>query len=138
MAYRCSNCREMGHTTRVCQRDAWEAEEMRISYARAAKSATQANKQRLLAVTRGDLSGRSVNSVVIDSRDHAGNVVFMVHEVAAPPFRLVSRGVNGVVSATTKQVPKSLVKIQEILFDNSQDLPDGLYKQLMDALVIKG
>jgi hypothetical protein len=41
------------------------------------------------------------------------------------------------VSNTTKQVPKSLVKIQEILFDNSQDLPDGLYKQLMDALIIK-
>lgn len=30
------------------------------------------------------------------------------------------------------------VKIQEILFDHCQEIPDGLYKQLMDALVIRG
>jgi hypothetical protein len=29
-------------------------------------------------------------------------------------------------------------KIQEILFDNAHKLPDGLYKELMDALVIRG
>jgi len=27
--------------------------------------------------------------------------------------------------------------IQSILFDNAQDIPDGVYKQLMDALLIK-
>lgn len=32
---------------------------------------------------------------------------------------------------------KSQVKIQEILFDNSEKIPEGLYKDLMDALVIK-
>jgi len=30
------------------------------------------------------------------------------------------------------------VKIQEILFDHCQEIPDGLYKELMDALVIRG
>ena len=30
------------------------------------------------------------------------------------------------------------VKIQEILFENGQQIPDGLYKQLMDALVLRG
>ncbi len=29
-------------------------------------------------------------------------------------------------------------KIQEILFENAQKIPDGLYKELMDALVIRG
>jgi hypothetical protein len=32
---------------------------------------------------------------------------------------------------------KSQIKIQEILFDNSEKIPEGLYKDLMDALVIK-
>lgn len=29
------------------------------------------------------------------------------------------------------------VKIQEILFDHCQEIPEGLYKELMDALVIQ-
>jgi hypothetical protein len=110
---------------------------MKVSYARVANLAIRANKQRLLAITQGDLSERSVKTVVIDSRDHEGRVTFMTHDVVTTPIRVVSRQVQH-VSNTTKQVPKSLVKIQEILFDNSQALPDGLYKQLMDALVIKG
>lgn len=28
--------------------------------------------------------------------------------------------------------------VQDILFENSEKIPDGLYKQLMDALVIRG
>lgn len=30
------------------------------------------------------------------------------------------------------------VKIQEILFDHCQEISDGLYKELMDALVLRG
>jgi hypothetical protein len=29
------------------------------------------------------------------------------------------------------------IKIQEILFEHCAEIPEGLYKQLMDALVIK-
>ena len=137
MTTRCSYCRELGHNSRGCNKASWEAAEMKISYARVANSAIRANKQRLLAISRGDLSERNIKTVVIDSRDRDGKVMFMTHDVETSPVRLVSRQVQP-VSNTTKLVPKSLVKIQEILFDNSQDLPDGLYKQLMDALVIKG
>lgn len=28
--------------------------------------------------------------------------------------------------------------VQDILFENSEKIPDGLYKQLMDALVLRG
>ena len=61
---------------------------------------------------------------VVDSRDREGNVVFRASEFS----------INRVPA---KNVPKSLIKIQEILFDNSQDISDGLYKELMDALIIK-
>ena len=137
MTTRCSYCRELGHNSRGCNRASWEAAEMKISYARVANLALRANKQRLLAIAQGDFSERSVKTIVIDSRDRDGKVMFMTHDVVTSPIRVVSRQVQP-VSNTTKLVPKSLVKIQEILFDNSQDLPDGLYKQLMDALVIKG
>ena len=137
MTTRCSYCREMGHNSRGCNKTSWEAAEMKISYARVANLAIRANKQRLIAITAGDFSERSVKTIVIDSRDREGRVMFMTHDVETSPVRLVSRQVQP-VSNTTNLVPKSLVKIQEILFDNSQDLPDGLYKQLMDALVIKG
>ena len=137
MSSRCSYCRELGHNSRGCNKASWEAAEMKISYARVANLALRANKQRLLAIAQGDFSERSVKTIVIDSRDRDGRVMFMTHDVETSPVRLVSRQVQP-VSNTAKIVPKSLVKIQEILFDNSQDLPDGLYKQLMDALVIKG
>ena len=66
---------------------------------------------------------------VVDSRDREGNVIFLASEIS------INRVPVNRVPA--KSIPKSLSKIQEILFDNSQDIPDGLYKELMDALIIK-
>jgi len=70
---------------------------------------------------------------VVDSRDREGNVVFLASE-----FSISRHPVENMKSNSSKSVPKSLMKIQEILFENSQDIPDGLYKELMDALIIKG
>ncbi len=143
MTTRCSYCREMGHNVRTCDRDSSEAAEMRISYERVQKLATRANTQRVHAIERGDLSEVNMSTEVIDSRDRDGKVTFMiqerVHEPSYPLPRLppLSEQVQP-VSNVTNVVPKSLVKIQGILFENSQDIPEGLYKQLMDALVIKG
>ena len=144
MSSRCSKCRELGHNTRLCYRNTWEAVEMKIAYARVAKLAFEANKQRALLVAQGDASQEGIITQVIDVRDRDGGVMFMTRDagpvpvVPVVPVAPVVANIVQPVSNTTKQVPKSLVKIQEILFDNSQDLPDGLYKQLMDALIIKG
>jgi hypothetical protein len=35
-----------------------------------------------------------------------------------------------------KKPTNSEIKIQEILFEHCTEIPDGVYKQLMDALVI--
>ena len=115
---------------------------MKISYARVAKVALEANKQRAQAVAQGDASRVDIMTEVIDVRGRDGDVTFMTHDVVIAPVQPVQpvRPVQHVQAVTNiaKKVPNSLIKIQEILFDNSQDLPDGLYKQLMDALVIKG
>jgi len=133
MTTRCSYCREMGHNSRACNRNSWEAAEMKNSYARVANLALRANKQRARLVAQGDASQEGIITRVIDVRVRDGGVMFMTRDMGPAPVVPVVQP----VSNTTKQVPKSLVKIQEILFDNSQDLPDGLYKQLMDALIIK-
>lgn len=71
---------------------------------------------------------------VVDSRDREGNVIFLASEISINRVPVNRVPVNRVPA---KSIPKSLSKIQEILFDNSQDIPDGLYKELMDALIIK-
>ena len=143
MSTRCSRCREMGHNSRTCEIDSSEAAEMRKSYERVQKLATRANTQRVLAIQRGDLSEVNMSTEVIDSRDIHGKVTFMLYErvhapsYPLPPLPALSEQVQP-VSKTTNLVPETLVKIQDILFENSQAIPEGLYKQLMDALVIKG
>jgi len=136
MYSRCSKCREMGHNSRGCKRDSWDAEEMKISYARVAKVALEANKQRVRAVAQGDESQVGIMTEVIDVRGRDGDVTFMTHDVVTAPVRPV-QPVRPVANVA-KKVPNSLVKIQELVFDHATELPDGLYKQLMDALVIKG
>ena len=133
MYSRCSKCREMGHNYRGCNRASWEAAEMKISYARVAKVALEANKQRVQAVAQGDVSRVDIMTQVIDVRGRDGDVTFMTLGVVTAPEQPVQAITN-----VAKKVPNSLVKIQELVFDHATELPDGLYKQLMDALVIKG
>lgn len=45
-------------------------------------------------------------------------------------------GVEPPTNQRRKKPTPSEVKIQEILFENCTEIPDGIYKQLMDALVI--
>ena len=130
MYNRCSNCREMGHNTRSCKRSSDEATAMRESFNEVSIRVVTFNamKRREWFLNRVPVD---VEMRIVDSRDSEGNVVFLTSEFSINRFP-----VENVKSS--KSVPKSLVKIQEILFDNSQDIPDGLYKELMDALIIKG
>ena len=130
MCNRCSNCREMGHNTRSCKRSSEEAAAMRESFKEVSRVVVSNN----VARRREWLLNRTPTVMemhVVDSRDREGNVVFL-------PSPLHRHPVENMKSNSSKSVPKSLMKIQEILFDNSQDIPDGLYKELMDALIIKG
>ena len=142
MTSRCSYCREMGHNSRGCNRSSWEAAEMKISYARVAKVALEANKQRAQLLAQGDASQVGIKTEVIDVRGRDGDVTFMTHDVVIAPVRPIQpvQPVQPVQAITNvaKKVPNSLIKIQELVFDHATELPDGLYKQLMDALVIKG
>jgi len=129
MVNRCSNCREMGHNTRSCKRSSDEATAMRESFNEVSIRVVTFNamKRREWLLSRVPVD---VEMRVVDSRDHEGNVVFLASELSISRAHVMN-------IKSSKSIPKSLVKIQEILFDNSQDIPDGLYKDLMDALIIK-
>ena len=135
MTTRCSHCREMGHNSRTCKRTGSEAADMKNSYARVAKVALTANIQRARLLARGDASQAGIMTYVMDARDRDGGVTFMTHDVVIAPVQH-TQPVQAVTNVA-KKVPKSLVKIQELVFDHATELPDGLYKQLMDAMVIK-
>lgn len=45
-------------------------------------------------------------------------------------------GVEPPTNQRRKKPTPSEIKIQEIIFENCEEIPDGIYKQLMDALVI--
>jgi hypothetical protein len=130
MTLRCSNCREMGHNIRSCKRNPEEATAMRELFHEVSMAVDTANTARrrnwLLNRVPIDLMLR-----VVDSRDREGNVVFLASEFSITRAPVMNAN-------SSKSIPKSLSKIQEIVFDNAQHIPDGLYKELMDALIIKG
>ena len=106
---------------------------MKISYARVANLVLKANRQRARLLAQGDASQVGIKTEVTDARGRDGGVTFMAHDVVIAPVQPVQAVTN-----VAKKLPNSLVKIQELVFDHATELPDGLYKQLMDALVIKG
>ena len=56
--------------------------------------------------------------------------------VAAQDAARTSSVTSSTPQRRRKKPTPSEIKIQEILFENCTEIPDGLYKQLMDALVI--
>jgi len=111
---RCSRCKGEGHTRRTCPHDDDSAEVFRQAW-------LDSERRRRAAAYRASQEERNerirtqwINWAMAQRADYVNPL--------APS-----------VSGPTK----SQIKIQEILFDNSEKIPEGLYKDLMDALVIK-
>ena len=119
---RCSCCRQEGHNRTRCPHDAAEATSLREAYNRERREYHRRLVERALRPQHPPpVSNMSLYDQVVDMQrrlraltDDAGSIA----PTASPTVREV--------------------KIQEILFENGQQIPDGLYKQLMDALVLRG
>ena len=131
--YRCGVCRQPGHDRRNCPCTAAEATRLRDEYNRqrreeSVRRARELNERaarraaRALSQTTSNVEWRaSVYAQVVDMRR-----------------RLEVLTGNGPPQQPPRNVPTVRErKIQEILFENAQKIPDGLYKELMDALVIR-
>ena len=132
---RCSKCCQLGHNRRYCKQNDSDASVMTASYNESLRCVKRYNRQKIQHEAY-ELRSRRYREIeresyrtpdIIETQDINGNIVFAPREIFLTPYEHKNISTR----------PRSLIKIQEILFDNSQDLSDGLYKQLMDALIIK-
>lgn len=121
---RCGLCRQVGHNQRNCPHTTEEATRLRIAFN------TEQRQER-----------RQLHQRLQQSQEHQTDTEFresMYAQVVDMQQRLAAL----VASEPTTVVPRSGPtvrerKIQEIIFENSEMIPNGLYKELMDALVIR-
>jgi hypothetical protein len=119
---RCSCCRQQGHHRGNCPHTVVEATRLREAFNREQRRANQR-----LATTR------PVSTTEWRAGIYA-QVVDMQRRLSA-----LGGGEPVVPVVPPRSVPTVRErKIQDILFENSQKIPEGLYKELMDALVIRG
>lgn len=119
-------CRQFGHNRARCPHDAAAATSLREEYNRVCREAAQRRNR--------EFNERFAQQPRANEELRAS----MYAQVVAMQQRLAELTGNGPSRPppTTPTVREQ--KVQEILFDRCQEIPDGLYKELMDALVIRG
>jgi hypothetical protein len=121
---RCSRCRQEGHNRTICPHDEATATQLRVAFNRERRAANQRLSTQVVTappvVANAEWQAR-IRAQVADMQRR-------LSELQSPLARLPPPNIPTVRER----------KIQEIIFDNAEKLPDGLYKELMDALVIPG
>lgn len=126
MPNRCSMCRQCGHNRTRCPHDAATATSLREEYNRA--------QRQEVAQRRRELNERLAQQTRSGEEFHAS----MYAQVVDMERRLQE------LTNTTSSLPVPSgptireQKVQEILFEHCREIPEGLYKELMDALVLRG
>ena len=110
-SYRCTRCRLVGHQRRHCPHTEQTAERYRREY-----QAVVREQRRVEAMERAAL--------VAEGHEHALRVEF-------------ERGFTRGMSYRDEGPSRLARAVQEIVFENAEKIPDGIYKQLMDALMIR-
>jgi len=131
---RCSCCRQEGHNRTRCPHDAAEATSLRDAYNRERREES-VRRARVLNERHQQLASQALSQTTSNAEWRAG----VYAQVVDMRRRLEELTGNGPPTRPPRTGPTVReVKIQEILFENAQQIPDGLYKQLMDALVLRG
>jgi hypothetical protein len=117
---RCGICRQEGHNRTRCPHDSATAASLAVAFNQA--RAAERRETRLLLEQERAAVRASARAAEPEWRAEVyAQVVDMRRRLAAL-----------CASPTVREV-----KIQEILFDRCQEIPEGLYKELMDALVLR-
>lgn len=131
---RCSCCRQEGHNRTRCPHDAAEATSLRDAYNRERREES-VRRARVLNERHQQLAAQALSQTTSNVEWRAG----VYAQVVDMRRRLEELTGNGTPLPPPRNVPTVRErKIQEILFENAQSIPDGLYKELMDALVLRG
>jgi hypothetical protein len=132
--YRCGMCRQPGHDRRNCPCTTVEATRLREEYNRERREES-VRRARELNERQQQLSAQAQAQTASNEEWRAS----MHAQVADMQRRLQALTAEPDSRPPPRTGPTVReVKIQEILFDHCQEIPDGLYKELMDALVLRG
>lgn len=128
---RCGRCRQEGHNRTRCPHDSSTATSLAAAFHLEARE-RERNRLRELRERQEALNSAQTNSGAWRSSIYA--------QVVDMQRRLQELTDGGpLLDAPPRWSPTVReVKLQEILFDRCQEIPEGLYKELMDALVIRG
>ena len=131
--YRCGMCRQLGHDRRRCPYTATEATRLRVAFNRE-RVEERRRVQRELNERQRELNElqQQLNRRAPESEWRAE----VYSQVADMQRRVEMFTGNGPTRPPTGPTVRER-KIQEILFENAEQIPNGLYKELMDALVIR-
>lgn len=133
MPNRCGLCRQEGHDRRNCQCTAVEATRLREEYNRQRREES-VRRSRELNERQAVLNERA-RAIQSSNEEFRASMYSQVVDMQRRLEALTGNGPSVPPPRTGPTVRE--VKIQEILFDRCQEIPEGLYKELMDALVIR-
>jgi hypothetical protein len=130
---RCGACRQEGHNRTRCPHDTVTATSLREAYNRERREES-VRRARELNERHQQFAAQALSQTTSNEEWRAGMYAQVVD---------MQRRLRALTNETGSIAPRSgptvrEVKIQEILFDHCQEIPEGLYKELMDALVIRG
>jgi hypothetical protein len=129
---RCSHCRQEGHNRTRCPYDAATATSLREAYNRERREES-VRRARVLNERHQQHAAQALSQTTSNAEWRAG----VYDQVADMQRRLRELTVDAGSIAPTATPTVREVKIQQILFDHCQEIPEGLYKELMDALVLR-
>jgi hypothetical protein len=134
---RCSLCRQVGHNRGNCPHITVEATRLREAFN------TEQRHERLVRQRLHQQQEHQTDTVTIlhQPQEHQTDTEFrqsMYAQVVDMQRRLSALQTQSRPMIVPRSGPTVRErKIQEILFENSEMIPNGLYKELMDALVIR-
>ena len=134
MPNRCGACRQEGHNRTRCPHDAATATSLREAFNRAQREDAQ-RRYNALNERQAALNERT-RAIQSSNEEWRATVYSQVVDMQRRLEALTGNGPSLPPPRTGPTVRE--VKIQEILFEHCQEIPEGLYKELMDALVIRG
>lgn len=132
---RCSLCREEGHNCARCPHSPADAASLREAYNTAQREGYARRRHQVLQERQAALNERT-RAIQSSNEEFRASMYAQVVDMQSRLAALTGNGPSLPPPRTGPTVRE--VKIQEILFDHCQEIPDGLYKELMDALVLRG
>lgn len=138
---RCGICRQEGHNRTRCPHDSSTAAGLAAAFRAGRRREESVRRARMLNERQQQLNERQqqLNQQARPGTSNEEWRASMYAQVVEMQRRLEA------LTAEQPSLPAPRTgptireqKVQEILFDRCQEIPEGLYKQLMDALVLRG